>query len=401
MTTVPCIRTLNWVGNGGYLAVVASDGTTVSYAYNDYPKQFPWTSYGIGSDETIGYLTTPTPGTRVNDQWSGAANGAALPGMVDDTNFSHSRGFYETPFNVTISCGTIGAQIRYTTDGTEPDQSSALYTGPINISTTTCLRAKAYKTGLLPSNIDTQTYLFLDDVVTQTRPNDSRYATSWGGTPVDFDMENNSTDIKLVAGNAGYTVEQAKAVIKDALLDIPTLSVVSDPAGIFGSSEGIYTNTLEERSPVFGNGLLLLNTLMVIPMTRSRSIAASSFRAAIAGKSPMMESIRSACVSGAGMGLHSLKSDILDHQTSVGVFDALHLRACYNNSWTHNMYQPASHRYDAPRSGCSRLYRCDGPRGSGGSGTFVHLYIDGLYWGVYNMHERPGGFTLCGNYSRW
>ena len=26
---------------------------------------------------------------------------------------------------------------------------------------------------------------------------------------------------------------------------------------------------------------------------------------------------------------------------------------------------------------------------SGGAGSFVHLYINGLYWGVYNLHERP------------
>ena len=24
-----------------------------------------------------------------------------------------------------------------------------------------------------------------------------------------------------------------------------------------------------------------------------------------------------------------------------------------------------------------------------GRGTYVHLFLNGLYWGVYNVHERP------------
>jgi len=37
------------------------------------------------------------------------------------------------------------------------------YTGPLTFSKTTCLRARAFKTGLIATNTDTQTYLFLED----------------------------------------------------------------------------------------------------------------------------------------------------------------------------------------------------------------------------------------------
>ena len=63
---------------------------------------------------------------------------------------------------MTISCETPDAVIRYTTDGTEPTSShGAIVTGPIPITTTTCLRAAAFKNGWLASNVDTQTYVFV------------------------------------------------------------------------------------------------------------------------------------------------------------------------------------------------------------------------------------------------
>ncbi len=38
---------------------------------------------------------------------------------------------------------------------------------PISITTTTVLRARAFKADFLPTNIDTQTFLFVDDVIDQ------------------------------------------------------------------------------------------------------------------------------------------------------------------------------------------------------------------------------------------
>ncbi|HPX16196.1 MAG TPA: chitobiase/beta-hexosaminidase C-terminal domain-containing protein, partial [Petrotogaceae bacterium] len=43
-------------------------------------------------------------------------------------------GVYTTAQNVSITCETPGAEIRYTLDGSQPSLSSTLYTGAINIS---------------------------------------------------------------------------------------------------------------------------------------------------------------------------------------------------------------------------------------------------------------------------
>ncbi len=52
---------------------------------------------------------------------------------------------------VSISCATDGATIHYTVDGSEPDQGSEIYTSPINMSTDTILKAKAFKDGWMAS----------------------------------------------------------------------------------------------------------------------------------------------------------------------------------------------------------------------------------------------------------
>ena len=65
--------------------------------------------------------------------------------------------FYPTT-NVTLTCATEGATIYYTTDGSRPTDSSTLYTGPIAISATTTIKARAYAPTVGPSGIATATY---------------------------------------------------------------------------------------------------------------------------------------------------------------------------------------------------------------------------------------------------
>ncbi|HPP07863.1 MAG TPA: chitobiase/beta-hexosaminidase C-terminal domain-containing protein [bacterium] len=59
---------------------------------------------------------------------------------------------------VTITCATVGAEIRYTTDGSEPNENSPVFTGAITITQTTTIKAKAFKAGMTPSTIATAIY---------------------------------------------------------------------------------------------------------------------------------------------------------------------------------------------------------------------------------------------------
>jgi gliding motility-associated-like protein len=58
--------------------------------------------------------------------------------------FSQNSGLYTGAQTVTITCPNPSATIRYTTNGAEPTSASTLYSGPVTISTSTVLRAKAF-----------------------------------------------------------------------------------------------------------------------------------------------------------------------------------------------------------------------------------------------------------------
>jgi gliding motility-associated-like protein len=97
------------------------------------------------------------------DPSEGAANtGATATAYADAPVIDTQAGYYASPITVTISSTEPGATIYYTTDGSQPSNTSAQYTGPINISTTSVLRAIAYSptTGILPSFTETNTYFF-------------------------------------------------------------------------------------------------------------------------------------------------------------------------------------------------------------------------------------------------
>ena len=48
-----------------------------------------------------------------------------------------------------------GAEIRYTSDGTEPNEASTIFASPLKVSTPSCIKAKSFKTGFLPSETTT------------------------------------------------------------------------------------------------------------------------------------------------------------------------------------------------------------------------------------------------------
>ncbi len=87
--------------------------------------------------------------------------GGGTPTVATPT-FNPAGGTYSAPQSVSINCATEGASICYTTDGTEPTENSQQYSNgvPLNISETTTLKAKAYKSGYIASPTATATYTF-------------------------------------------------------------------------------------------------------------------------------------------------------------------------------------------------------------------------------------------------
>nr|AOE10990.1 conserved hypothetical protein [uncultured bacterium] len=94
-------------------------------------------SVGRSTDGAVDWklFTSPTP----NSSNTGAQNFYEPKPVM-----SVAPGFYPGAQSVTITCSNPAATIRYTTDGSYPTPASTAYTGPINISTTTVLRATAF-----------------------------------------------------------------------------------------------------------------------------------------------------------------------------------------------------------------------------------------------------------------
>uniref|UniRef100_A0A4Y8PSU6 beta-glucosidase n=2 Tax=Paenibacillus athensensis TaxID=1967502 RepID=A0A4Y8PSU6_9BACL len=81
-----------------------------------------------------------------------------LPPKVDTPAFSPAGGTYTSAQSVTLTSATSGATIKYTTDGSTPTTSSPTYTGAINVSVTTTIKAMAIKSGMTDSDVATSTY---------------------------------------------------------------------------------------------------------------------------------------------------------------------------------------------------------------------------------------------------
>ncbi len=94
-------------------------------------------------------FTTPTPG---------APNAGFSEFYEPKPVMSLAPGFYTGAQTVSITCANPAATIHYTTDGTDPNATSPVYSGPINVPNTMVLRAIAYGTNP-PSFVETNTYL--------------------------------------------------------------------------------------------------------------------------------------------------------------------------------------------------------------------------------------------------
>lgn len=82
------------------------------------------------------------------------------PTTVAAPQISPASNFYYEPQSVEITSVTEDAVIRYTTDGTQPDENSTLYTAPFTVSATTTVNAKAWKDGMTPSFVSSATISF-------------------------------------------------------------------------------------------------------------------------------------------------------------------------------------------------------------------------------------------------
>lgn len=315
------------------------------------------------------YFVTATPG---------AANVPGFFDFVADTEFTVDRGFFDTAFDLEITTESVGATIVYTIDGTVPTLTNGtVYTGPINISSTTVLRAAAFKAGFQPTNVDTQTYFFLNDVITQSAdgssPGPGFPTGSVNGQVIDYGMDPDIVNDPLWGPQ-----------LINALMDIPSLSLVTDIDNIFDPATGIFVNAGNrgrewERDVSFelidpfddGSGVNEFQVNAGIRIrggfSRSDNNPKHSFRLFFRGE----------------YGDSKLIYDLFEDE-GAGEFDKIDLRTAQNYSWAFQ---------NDGRNAFVRDVLSRDIQGAMGHqytrGRFYHLYLNGQYWGLFQTDERP------------
>ena len=111
--------------------------------------------------------------------------------------FNPTGGPFSGVANVTMATDTPGASIRYTLDGSDPDQTDTLYTGPVELTDTTTVKARAFKAGLATSDVASTE--FIDD--------DSIHWCSWDANIHDTPSGGNHA---AITGTDGASVAQLR-----------------------------------------------------------------------------------------------------------------------------------------------------------------------------------------------
>ena len=362
--------------SAGYLAIVGLGGQVIHAFGPQYPLQRTDISFGIEQldPSRTAYFLQPTPGDP---------NGPGRASMVADTQFSVDRGFFTEPFQLQITSMTPTATIRYTTDGTAPSETRGqIYTQPLTIDRTTTLRAIAVADGMVPTNIDTHTYLFVDDVVQQTAPSTiaAGFPNSWRGTSPDYGLDDPS-QFPLIAGDRNMPMEQARQAIADSLLAVPTLSIVMNVDDMFGS-QGIYSNpegTGERWERATSAELIHPDGSEGFQIDAGIRIQGGAFRSFGLTKKNSLRLVFKTKYGPAQLEYPLFGPDAVDE------FETLTLRMESNDGW---QWGDAGGQPQYARD--EFLRRTQLAMGQPAShGTSVHVYINGFYWGLYNLVERP------------
>src|SRR6266705_2655777 len=155
----------------GSVTVSISDATSGATIYYTTDGSTPTTSSAVYS----GALTfTQTTTLKAMAAASGMTNSGVasatytIQQRVATPTFSPGGGTYAGLVAVTISDASSGATIYYTTDGSTPTTSSAVYIGPLTFTQTTTLKAMAAATGMTNSAVASATYTIQQPVATPT-----------------------------------------------------------------------------------------------------------------------------------------------------------------------------------------------------------------------------------------
>lgn len=345
--------------SGTYLALVKPDKVTVEQEVRfGTGNNHHGISFGFQGNKSFPFRS-PTPF---------ADNSQPATGLTSKVLASHDSCLFEDSFLVSLSCKDPGVSIRYTLDGSHPDSTNGrLYTSPLRVEKTTIIRALAELPSQIPSTPITRSYLQITDLIGQSaRP--SGFPLKWKKTLADYEMDPRIT--------VPFTKE-----IKSALRHLPMVSIVGDVEEIFGN-KGIYSKTksrgFDWEIPANAE-LLKFGDEPGFRVNCGIRIAGNESRRPSWKKHSIRLNFR-------GRYGHSTLTFPLFDQPGTNRFSTLMLRGT-DDSWM---------SYDRQVRENAQYIRDQWARDTelamgrlSARGKFVHVCLNGLYWGIYNLIERP------------
>jgi len=323
-------------------------------------------------------------------------------------DFSNERGFYTENFDLVINISGFDVSVKYTIDGSEPNENYGI--SPINsnafaildVSNTIVVRVYAYNNE--ESVLKTHTYIFVDDVFSQnnnTIINSLAYPSQWGYGPqsepgLPFNSQIADYDMKI--DTCLTKIPNFEQKLLDGLMEIPTMAISIEKNQIFGQDSGIYIYPLEETvdnytlppnvsswerkaSIEIFNDVREQDTLQ-IQVNAGLQISGASTRNFDFYKHSFKLKFRSKY--GAG----KLKYPLYGAE-AIKKYDKLQLRMVGHSSphdWSSTHRKETQLHKD---SWAKHLQKKLSGYGSAPTSRFFHLFINGIYWGIYDVTERP------------
>lgn len=325
--------------------------------------------------------------------------------MSAQVTFNQEGGYQSDAFSLVMTA-PAGHSIYYTLDGTIPTVDNAtLYTEPVNISTTTPVSAISVDAEGIASAKSVRTYIFLADVYKQT------------ATPVGYPLE------WTTGYKADYAMDQSITLgsaygsrMDEAMKSIPVVCITTSINCLFGRDKGGDACT---------GGIYIFPELKGVDKEWERPASIEYYDAEGSiqencglrihggnsrkpGNTPK-HSFRVSFRKQYGAG--KLRYPIFTDEDAKTKFDHLVLRAGYNYSWLKNGSQSLYPQNVVQRTNAQYIidsWTKEAAHAMGHTIThrrFAHLFLNGLYWGLYEISEKMGNAFAAqyqgGNEEDW
>ena len=317
----------------------------------------------------------------------------------DAPEFSMAHGIFYEPFRLSITSPVQGAIVYYTDDGSDPRLKGQLYDGSLNVSSTAVIRAAFLVSDTIWSDVTTASYIFPNSLLTQGN-SPAGYPAYWGkycqitGTAIaDYEMD------PEIVGNKTYS-----SYVTEGITTLPIVSLVTDKDNLFNREAdsikgGIYIYTGCPVGDGTGRGWERPVSFEFIGGPTNHDLTVNCCLKLHGGHGRLPEKNPKHAFR-----LH-FKSDYGPKKLKYRVFgergprkfNALVLRTFFGYSWQHwdnNQRNKAQYARD--------LWTRETQAKFGdpiSTGQYVHLFINGMYWGMYNMCERVSDDFCAQNFG--